>query len=49
MTKNYIATQGPTPATKNDFWRMVWEYDVDMIVMLTKRLETGKVRLYQHM
>lgn len=41
-TKKYIATQGPTPATKNDFWRMIWEYDVDMIVMLTKRLETGK-------
>lgn len=40
--QEYIATQGPVAETKNDFWRMIWEQDIEIIVMLTKRIESGK-------
>ncbi|KAG8451098.1 hypothetical protein GDO86_003389 [Hymenochirus boettgeri] len=38
----YIATQAPMPATFDDFWRMVWEKEVRIIVMLTVCEEHGK-------
>ncbi|XP_077471932.1 tyrosine-protein phosphatase non-receptor type 22 isoform X2 [Stigmatopora argus] len=40
--KAYIATQGPLPHTVQDFWRMLWEYDIKVIVMACREFELGK-------
>ncbi|XP_009991217.1 PREDICTED: tyrosine-protein phosphatase non-receptor type 22 [Tauraco erythrolophus] len=38
----YIATQGPLPTTVIDFWRMIWEYEVLVVVMACMEFEMGK-------
>jgi len=41
---HYICTQGPMQNTLDDFWRMIWEQDSSIIVMLTKEVENSKVK-----
>lgn len=42
----FIATQAPLENTVVDFWRMVLEQNVKIIVMLTKIEEKGQVRIF---
>lgn len=42
--REYIATQGPLPGTKDDFWKMVWEQNVHNLVMVTQCVEKGRVK-----
>lgn len=42
--KLYIATQGCLSSTVYQFWSMVWQEDVRIIIMTTKEVERGKVK-----
>jgi len=46
--KRYIATQGPLPATVQDFWRMVWEENCGVVVNTTSLEEGGKVKCHKY-
>lgn len=46
--KQYIASQGPLPATFEDFWSVVWDQDVRVIVMLTAESEGGQLKCHPY-
>ncbi|XP_052279226.1 uncharacterized protein LOC127877412 isoform X4 [Dreissena polymorpha] len=46
--RTYIASQGPTEAMMDDFWRMIWQYDVSTVVMVTNLKEMGKIKCLRY-
>ncbi|MCJ1463182.1 hypothetical protein MMC07_001787 [Pseudocyphellaria aurata] len=46
--RKYIATQAPVPSTFQDFWRVVWEQDARVIVMLTAEFEGSQRKCHPY-
>ncbi|KAH1027681.1 hypothetical protein HUJ05_001145 [Dendroctonus ponderosae] len=44
----YIATQGPLPHTVRDFWKMIFQENVSMIVMVSRFIENRKEKCYKY-
>ncbi|XP_056132483.1 receptor-type tyrosine-protein phosphatase C [Lampris incognitus] len=47
-SKKYIAAQGPKEETIGDFWRMIWEQQSAIIVMVTRCEEGNRVKCAQY-
>ena len=46
IKQHYIAAQGPLPNTTLDFWQMVFEQHINLIVMVTNFSESGSQKCY---
>ncbi|KAG0051935.1 hypothetical protein BGZ89_003361 [Linnemannia elongata] len=46
--RSYIATQAPLPSTFLDFWKVIWEQNSRVVVMLTREVEMGRVKCHKY-
>ncbi|XP_072047180.1 uncharacterized protein [Amphiura filiformis] len=44
----YIASQGPKDITIDDYWRMVWQENISVMVMACNIIETGKLKCVKY-
>lgn len=47
-SNTYIATQGPMPHTVNDFWHMLWQYHIGIVIMACNEFENKKPRCHRY-
>lgn len=48
QSNQYIASQAPVPHTIGDFWRMIWEQESTVVVMLTKLIENDRIKAHSY-
>jgi len=48
-SNKYIVTQGPLENTINDFWSMILENNINIILMLTDFIENGKTKCHTYL
>uniref|UniRef100_A0A9L0S6B8 Band 4.1-like protein 5 n=1 Tax=Equus caballus TaxID=9796 RepID=A0A9L0S6B8_HORSE len=48
LVNKYIATQGPLPHTCAQFWQVIWDQKLSLIVMLTTLTERGRTKCHQY-
>ncbi|ESO10042.1 hypothetical protein HELRODRAFT_72730, partial [Helobdella robusta] len=46
--REFIACQSPMRSTLEDFWKLLWQQNVQIVVMLTNLFETGKEKCYEY-
>lgn len=44
----YISCQGPLPTTVSAFWQMIWESKSNVVAMMTKEVERGRVKCHRY-
>lgn len=47
--QHYIASQGPLANTAPDFWQMVFEQSVNLIVMVTDFYESNQQKCFEYL
>jgi protein tyrosine phosphatase len=47
-THHYIVAQGPLEHTCADFWQMIWEKEIQVVVMLTNEWEGGRCKCHRY-
>jgi len=48
VSHQYVVAQGPLEHTCTDFWQMVWEQKMQILLMLTNEVEDGRTKCHRY-